>query len=482
MLLGHPNIDVNLKGEDECTPLICAARNTNVKMIRLLLAHPGIEVNLKDREGHTALSWTIKSNRKHATEAAEALLYHPTIDVNITGPGGYTPLSAAVLSAPELVGSLLKHSNIQANTREPDGYTPLSRAARLGYTPVVKALLEHANSNIIDVNIKDQDGHTLLSRVICLGYYNIAEVLLDHAHSRVDVNVKDHDGYTPAVRLNDSFSVQSLLNYVGIEPNESSNNLGSLLRRYLPRSAPGADFCDIYERSPLFWSASSGDKRTVSTLLEKASINLGFTGSYYGCPLQAAIGQDPFRLLLETPAYQPAQVSTSVQLCDRRGRNCLACLGGIHSPNHLNVVEQLLCADANIFLKDAHGWTPVFCASRSLNPSIREFFQAASESRVIPSPYRPAAWLDIYNDQILLVSRGCQVSYDEKLPPTNTKIHQLPDPRLFLPNQKKLPEWATEQEKLYAAATQWESFVQADHPFNDRIYFEISIIRTRYVR
>lgn len=72
MLLGHPQVSVNMEGDDE-NALVIAVKNNFTEIVKLLLAHPDIDVNC-----FSPLLVTVKQNQ---IEFTKLLLNHPKLDI-----------------------------------------------------------------------------------------------------------------------------------------------------------------------------------------------------------------------------------------------------------------------------------------------------------------------------------------------------------------------------------------------------------------
>jgi ankyrin repeat protein len=84
-------LGVNVRDQNQRTPLHWAADYGQVSMIEFLSKQPKVEINAKDRFGITPLLAAVYENHE---EAVKALLAHGA-DKTIKGPSGETPKEAA---------------------------------------------------------------------------------------------------------------------------------------------------------------------------------------------------------------------------------------------------------------------------------------------------------------------------------------------------------------------------------------------------
>jgi ankyrin repeat protein len=100
--------------------------------------------------------------------------------LNVRDPdSGATPLLAAVLAernAEEMVELLLRCPEIDVNIPNYDLVTPLLAAVELGYTNIVRRLLQHPR---IDRNQLNREGKSPLDLALEAENWEIAEMLFD---------------------------------------------------------------------------------------------------------------------------------------------------------------------------------------------------------------------------------------------------------------------------------------------------------------
>ena len=112
----------------------------------------GRDVNSRDKEGKTALMWSIITKHK---KIAKFLLKQPGIDVNVKDADGQNALHVALENGDsEVVKLILKTGNVDVNCMDPVGTAPIHYAVREGNVPLVKMFLTHRD---VDVNLGCKD-------------------------------------------------------------------------------------------------------------------------------------------------------------------------------------------------------------------------------------------------------------------------------------------------------------------------------------
>ncbi|KAF4322960.1 hypothetical protein BBO99_00001069 [Phytophthora kernoviae] len=175
----------------------CAAVNDdNVPKLRALL-DAGTNLDLKDEDERTPLHWACAIGR---LEVAEFLLEHAKSSVNVQDDSGWTPLmSAASAGHGDIVGLLLS-KGADANLANENGQIPLHY--HRGRQEIAELLLDYTqNANQADnvgstpltraLGGKPSPGNTPLHLAITEGYEGIARFLLENG---ANPNAKNLDG------------------------------------------------------------------------------------------------------------------------------------------------------------------------------------------------------------------------------------------------------------------------------------------------
>lgn len=197
--------------EDDNTPLLTAAANGHVQMVRLLRVS-GADLEVKTKSGKTSLQ--VATEREHI-EVVSALL-DMGADRNITDTSGFGLLHRAVIvDNVELLSTLLKAMTVPIiNMLDSKSRSALYLAAELGRHKCISALVDSG----ADAN--------LLHKAVAEGDINLINGLLEvYGTSKGSckdlVNMKDSKGKSPlwlAARLG-KFEIAKLLIVFGAEVN-----------------------------------------------------------------------------------------------------------------------------------------------------------------------------------------------------------------------------------------------------------------------
>lgn len=277
LLLGRPEVNVDVQARNGWTPLWFAANNDEVTVVQLLLdfgartdiklddgsslyhamAQWGscaravmglflnsgkLDVESKDLSGRTPLLWAVQSGRE---DTVKLLLELGKAGTDSKDQFGRSPLSWAAQSGSEDITKLLLDlGKADTNSKDSRGRTPLSWAAQKGHEQTAKTLLCFGQAQ---TNVKDSHGRTPLSWAAQMGHQEIAILLLGHAVTKPDL--RDKDGRTPL-----SWAAQG-----GHE---------AVVKILLTTDGVNADAKDNHGRTPLFWAEKWGCKAVVEILLE----------------------------------------------------------------------------------------------------------------------------------------------------------------------------------------------------------------------
>ena len=171
------------------TPLMIAARNGHINVVRLLISH-GADPLASDFEGFNALHAAAKGGRPEVV----GFLLDLGVPVETRSDRGYTALNIAVVRADvdrivETIAPLLA-AGADINTRAKRGTTPLTAAAIRNAASAVAGLVESG----ADINAQDDRGFTALMLVAAVGFHpDMAQRLL---HLGADPDLRNIKGQT----------------------------------------------------------------------------------------------------------------------------------------------------------------------------------------------------------------------------------------------------------------------------------------------
>ena len=206
----NPDIHDN----DGGTTLILASLFGHYQVVEILLKN-GADPNIHDNYGLTAL--IVASHNGHY-QVVEILLKNGA-DPNIQIIKGYTALMFGSIYGHYQVVELLLKNGADPNIHNNDGFTALTFASRNGHYQVVELLLK----NGADPNIHNNDGLTALMFASTNGHYQVVEILLK---SGADPNIHDNEGYTALMfgSIYGHYQVVELLLKKGVDPNIQAEN------------------------------------------------------------------------------------------------------------------------------------------------------------------------------------------------------------------------------------------------------------------
>lgn len=159
------------KGQDEYTPLHAAAISGNPLVgVLLLAADANVSSPEKSGDGHTPLHWAVQENQD---EFVQLLLDHGA-DPNRQDVYGFTPLMTAAGSGNSRVaGLLISHGAIVDQKRGEDLESALHIAASYGHLDVVKALTAAG----ADVSLRTADARTPMDLAMLSGHDDVVQFL-----------------------------------------------------------------------------------------------------------------------------------------------------------------------------------------------------------------------------------------------------------------------------------------------------------------
>lgn len=191
LLKYEKSIEVNATGgQYDCTPLLWALEKGHQNIAKLLIADLRVDINKAANTGVTPL-W--KATQQNYAEIVQLLVQDRRMSsINeASRHDNWTPIYIAVrFKFVTIVKTLLKTNGIDVNVAStPALETPLLTATFLGYTNIVKMLVNSQKDNI-DVNKTNRSGEAPLYWATRKGFYEIVKILL--GHDRIDVNHGDN--------------------------------------------------------------------------------------------------------------------------------------------------------------------------------------------------------------------------------------------------------------------------------------------------
>merc|ERR1711892_782684 len=232
MILEHPDIYVNVRNQDNRTPLILATLNNHPDIVGMLLANENIKVDVYDNKNQSALIHgcevssveSVKLLLKHerctdeyvnhtddtgtcallyaaansnaGTEITKRILNRPGTEVNNVDNQGFTALHhAMVKNKTDIVRVLLANTNLKLDILDDYGANALIEACASNCIDCVELFIEDNRCNSGLINQKCENGDSALIRAVKLGNFVIVRLLL--SYPGVDCNITDSTGFTP---------------------------------------------------------------------------------------------------------------------------------------------------------------------------------------------------------------------------------------------------------------------------------------------
>jgi ankyrin repeat protein/class 3 adenylate cyclase/tRNA A-37 threonylcarbamoyl transferase component Bud32 len=238
--------DINIKANDDMTPIISDAMNGYTNIAKFLLDR-GADVNVKDVSGATPLWWAVARNH---TVIALALLDKGAAP-SLKGPeesiySGMTPLMLAAKNGNKKIVLALLGKKVDVNLKTPNGFTALMFAAQ--YTACNVSTMEILLDNGAEVNAKNR-WCTSLHFAAQTGQTDKVKVLLDKG---AEVDATDYNGYTPLMYAAD-------VGYMEIV-------------QLLLKKAANVNLKENRGWTPLMFAANKGYVAIVKLLLEKSAM------------------------------------------------------------------------------------------------------------------------------------------------------------------------------------------------------------------
>jgi len=239
------NVDFDKPSLFSC--LHCASIFGIEEIVASLVEAEGCDVNQEDCAGNTPLVWAARNGHMGVVKI---LLGRGDVNPDKPDEYGQTPLGFAAENGHEgVVEILLGRGDVNPDKPDEDGQTPLSYGAENGHEEVVKILLGRDD---VSPDKPDHYGQTPLCCAAENGHEGVVKILL----GRDDVKPDKSDGYgrTPlwcAAWGGHEGAVETLLGRDDVNPDKP----------------------DEYGRSPLWWASGNGHEGVVKILIGRDDVD-----------------------------------------------------------------------------------------------------------------------------------------------------------------------------------------------------------------
>lgn len=172
---------INLKNELGDTPLMCAVKNKNLKIIEKLLYYSNIDINIRNNNGYTPYTYALQFCDKNIVELFELFK-------NDSNTKGYllSSICDAVHNRDYSTISHLLKDKCDINVKDNNGYTPFLYAVAMNDKTTIELFL-----NIVGVSCFDQIikiGSSIYNAATLAGYYDHDELRDELAIRRLKMN------------------------------------------------------------------------------------------------------------------------------------------------------------------------------------------------------------------------------------------------------------------------------------------------------
>ena len=191
-LIEKENIDIEIKGEHEKTPLLCACDNSQLQIVEYLISK-GANINAKDGDGEYVIHYASKGG---LLSTVQYLIENEKVDINIKNKNNDAPIHiASKYGHLPIVQYLIENENVDIDIKGNFEKTPLLYACENGHLPIVKYLISKG-ANIDAKNGDDhKKGDNLLHTATENGDITIVKYLVEQIN--MDVNTKGYNDRTP---------------------------------------------------------------------------------------------------------------------------------------------------------------------------------------------------------------------------------------------------------------------------------------------
>lgn len=315
-------VDINKQAESwhGSTALMIACENNHGEVVDLLLNHKHLDINKQNKQGNTALFFSIKY-----PEILKKLLSQPKITINLYNKSSKTALIEACQNGyEEGVILLLKDPITDVNCKN-NIHTPLVEACEQRNVKIVKELLKRSD---IDVNLQDGNNVYPLKMAIVKEHDNIGIELLKHPN--IDVNIYPHFQSKPILFLSYIYktfkTMYAILNHPNIDINikYKANNRNLLLYvlsenddetafKLLDYKGWEINHKDIHDQSALLYAITHGNFNLIKKILDYPKVDVNIKDNLRITPLILAAQYSQkhiMKLLLDHPAIKVNEINT----------------------------------------------------------------------------------------------------------------------------------------------------------------------------
>ncbi|XP_019852814.1 PREDICTED: uncharacterized protein LOC109582511 [Amphimedon queenslandica] len=256
----------SIEADDGSTPLHCACKSGNSKVIELLITKGNADVNAVDEHGRAPLFKAVKSG---SVEAVDILLTNGA-RTDVMGHGS-TPLHcASEIGNAKLIKLLVSKGKADVNAVDKSlKRTPLFNAVKSGSIEAVDILL----SNGARTDVVDENGETLLHCASESGKVEMLEFWIKRED--FDVNALDERNRTPLFNAVEKHYKRS----ISIEAVD-----------ILLTNGARTDVVDKYDDStPLHCASETGNSKIINLLITKGKADVNAVDEYNKTPLFNAV-------------------------------------------------------------------------------------------------------------------------------------------------------------------------------------------------
>lgn len=408
---------LNAKDIHNHTPLILAAINGHLEVVKFLLQQDEIELEVATKcsntdpdsditkldNGKTALHWAILNNepaiakllieKGASIEATPALLIE-SLEAAPVLLLRWLPIHlAAQVGDLETLQLILQMNPTHLNATDVHNQTPLTWAAANGHLKIVEFLLEKDG---IDLHVATQCFTTNIDN-------EMAEAIAQEiAKDNNSMTIKANNGKTPlhwtiqnnnpaiAKLLIENGASVNAVTQLGRLPIHFAAQVGDLktLKLLLVKNPQSLNAKDIYNQTPLLWAAAKGHQEVVEFLLKQNGIELNVVTSISDDPEAGKEhnGKTALHWAIQNnkdPAIAQALIEAGVAINTKTTQSGLFPIHLAVQKNDLSTVKLLLNKDPDLFnAKDVYNHTPLLLASQNNHKEIEQFLKQEQQNRL----------------------------------------------------------------------------------------------------